>query len=107
MVQARQELSEFVISRAFAPVMRAKTDGKSEADRKLLERVQKATAAEIERHRHYGSAKDVVANFKRDLNSRAAKKIHSELRHLHLPTIEEIRDDFEAKARELGVKTSS
>lgn len=107
MSQAQQELANFVISRAFNPVMRAKTDGRSEADRKSLEHVQKATRAEIERYRNYGSAEDVAVNFKRDLNSRAAKKVHAELRHLHLPTINDIKDEFEQKARDLGVKSSS
>jgi chromosomal replication initiation ATPase DnaA len=69
-----------------------------------LEHVQKATKAEIERYRHYASAEELVTNFKRDLSSSAAKKIHSELRNLHLPTIEDIRDEFERKAREMGVK---
>lgn len=107
MSQAQQELANFVISRAFNPVMRAKTDGRSEADRKSLEHVQKATRAEIERYRNYGSAEDVAVNFTRDLNSRAAKKVHAELRHLHLPTINDIKDEFEQKARDLGVKSSS
>lgn len=107
MVDAQRELAEFVISKAFNPVMRAKPDGKSEADRKALEHVQQATKAEIERYRNYHSAQQVVINFKRDLNSDAAKKVHSQLRRLHLPTIEDIRDDFEDKARKLGVKASS
>ncbi|WP_407118869.1 hypothetical protein [Bradyrhizobium sp. LMG 9283] len=107
MSQAQQELANFVISKAFNPVMRAKADGRSEADRKSLEHVQKATRAEIERYRNYGSAEDVTVNFKRDLNSRAAKKAHAELRHLHLPTIDDIKDEFEQKARDLGVKSSS
>lgn len=78
--------------------MRAKPGGKSDADRKTLEHVQQATKAEIERYRNYDSAQQVVINFKRDLSSDAAKKVHSQLRRLHLPTIEDIRDDFEDKA---------
>jgi hypothetical protein len=35
-------------------------------------------------------------------SSAAAKKVHAELRSLNLPTIEDIRDQFERKARELG-----
>lgn len=107
MAHAQQELVEFVISRAFNPVMRAKPDGKSDAERKTLEHVQQATKTEIERYRHYGSAEEVATNFKRDLSSDAAKKLHSQLRRLHLPTIEDIRDEFEDKARKLGVKASS
>ncbi|MER8614003.1 hypothetical protein [Mesorhizobium sp. M0435] len=106
MAHAQQELVEFVISKAFNPVMRAKPDGKSDAERKMLEHVQQATKTEIERYRGYSSAEEAATNFKRDLNSDAAKKLHAQLRRLHLPTIEDIRDDFEDKAHELGVKAS-
>jgi len=101
--QSRQELVGFVIRKALDPVLRAKPDGKSEADKKKLERVQDATRSEIERYRNYGSAEEVVTNFKRDLHSSAAKKIHAELEQLGLPTINDIREEFEAKARDLGV----
>jgi hypothetical protein len=107
MAHPREELAEFVIGKAFNPVMRAKSDGKSDADRRTLEHVKQATQAEIERYRNYGSAQEVATNFKRDLNSAAAKKVHAQLRHLHLPTIEDIEDEFEKKVRELGVTASS
>lgn len=107
MSHAQQELAEFVISRAFDPVMRAKPDGKSEADRRTLDHVKQATQAEIERYRGYGSAREVAINFKRDLSSAAAKKVHAQLRHLRLPTINEIKAEFEDKARQLGVEHSS
>jgi hypothetical protein len=100
---AKQELVDFVIGKALDPVMRAKPEGRSDADRRALEHVQKATQSEIERYRNYGSAHEVVVNFKRDLSSSAAKKVHSELRRLDLPTIEDIRDEFERKADKLGV----
>jgi hypothetical protein len=102
--QTQRELLELVERRAFDPVLRAKPVGRSESEKKKLEHVQKATRAEIERCRHYGSAEELVTNFKRDLSSAAAKKIHAELRSLNLPTIEDIRGGFERKARELGVK---
>jgi hypothetical protein len=101
--KSKRELLQLVERKAFDPVMRAKPDGRKEAERKKLERVQKATKAEIERYRRYGSAHELVANFKRDLASPAAKKIHAKLRSLDLPTIEDIRDEFERKASELGV----
>ncbi len=104
---ARKQLVDFVIDRALEPVMRARPDGRSPADRRKLEHVQDATRAEIERYRNYGSAGDVVVNFRRDLSSRAAKKVHSELRALNLPTIEDIKDAFEAKAEDLGVRPGS
>ncbi|HEY0908935.1 MAG TPA: hypothetical protein VGD75_01740 [Bradyrhizobium sp.] len=107
MSDPKQELLEFVIRKAFDPVMRAKPDDLAEADRRTLEHVQKATQAEIDRYRNYGSAEKVATNFHRDLSSAAAKKVHAQLRHLHLPTIEAIREEFDDKVRELGVKRSS
>jgi ribosome recycling factor len=81
--------------------MKAKPDGRSDAERKKLKEVQDATRSEIERFRGYGSAKDVVENFKRDLDSDPAKKVHADLKALTLPTLNEIKDEFEAKASEL------
>lgn len=104
---AKQQLVDFLIRRAFDPVLRAKSDGRSDSERRKLEHVQKATESEIERFRAYQSAQEVVTNFKRDLNSRAARKVHAELRALHLPTIEDIHEEFDAKARDLGVHASA
>ncbi|MDT7952081.1 MAG: hypothetical protein RQ966_11315 [Acetobacteraceae bacterium] len=100
--KAKQELVEFLVRRAFDPVLQAKPSG-SDAERQKLERVQKATQAEIERFHGYGSAEEVVVNFKRDLSSTPAKKVHEELRALGLPTLNDFREEFEEKARELGV----
>ena len=101
---SKRQLAEFVIEKAFEPVMRAKRDGKSDAEGRTLQHVQQATRAEIERYRGYKSAAAIATNFRRDLNSAAAKKVHAQLRRLHLPTIEDIRDEFEDKVRELGIK---
>ncbi|YBV98304.1 hypothetical protein M1D80_16100 [Phyllobacteriaceae bacterium JZ32] len=102
--EARRELVDFVVERAFDPVMKAKPDGRSESERRKLKDVQEATRAEIERFRDYGSAREVLVNFRRDLDSDPAKKIHAELKALDLPTINDIRDEFEEKARKLGVE---
>ena len=95
---------EFLIQEAFGPVLKARPDGCSDADRKKLERVQNATRAEIERFRGYGSAGEAVVNFKRDLSSRTARKTHSELKALDLPTTDGLREEFEREASELGEK---
>lgn len=102
--KAQKELVDFLVHRAFDPVLKAKPDGRSDAEKKKLEHVQDATRKEIERFRHYGSAEEVVTNFRRDLDSEPAKKIHRELKSLGLPTINDIREEFEDKARELGVR---
>ncbi|HEV2901379.1 MAG TPA: hypothetical protein VGX71_26765 [Pseudaminobacter sp.] len=103
---AKRQLVEFLIDRAFDPVMKAKPEGRSDAKRKKLKHVQDATRAEIERFQRYGSAKDVVENFRRDLNSDPAKKVHADLKALNLPTLNEIKGEFETKASELGVDAS-
>ena len=104
MTDQKSTLVNFLVRKAFDPVLHARPDGRSDADRKTLEHVQQATRAEIERYRGYGSAAEVVTNFKRDLHSSAAKKVHAELKRLGLPTINDIRDEFEAKVKELGIQ---
>jgi hypothetical protein len=103
----KRELVDFLVGHAFEPVMRATPDGRSDADKARLDHVREATRAEIERFRNYGSAEEVLVNFRRDLRSRPAKKVHAELRKLDLPTIEDIREEFEKKADELGVEQKS
>jgi hypothetical protein len=103
----KRELVDFLVKKAFNPVLHAKPDGRSEAEKRKLEHVRDATRAEIDRYRDYGSAEEVVTNFRRDLHSSAAKKVHAELKSLHLPTLDDIRDEFEDKARELGVEGKS
>lgn len=102
---AKRQLVDFLIDRSFDPVMKATPDGRSEAEKRKLDHVQDATRSEIERYRGYDSARDVVVNFRRDLNSHAAEKVHAELRELDLPTINDVRDEFEAKARDLHVES--
>jgi predicted amidohydrolase YtcJ len=99
----KDQLIRFLEERAFEPVLKANPKGRSEAERKRLEHVQKATQAEIERFHHYGSAQEVLTNFRRDLDSEPAKRVHAELRSLGLPTIHDIRDEFEKRAEKLGV----
>ena len=101
---AKCELVEFVMQKALDPVLRASPAHRSKADQDKLEHVKHATRAEVGRYRGYGSAEEVVVNFKRDLHSEPAKKVQAELRSLHLPTIHDIRQEFERKAGELGVK---
>ena len=58
---------------------------------------------ERERFRAYGSASEVVRMFKDDLSSEPAKDVHRDLRDLGLPTLDDVRDDFEDLARRLKV----
>lgn len=97
---AKSELVDFVVHRAFYPVLMAQRTGPHKA---RVERAQEAARTEIERFRRCKSAEDVVATFWRDLRPGPASRIHSELRSLNLPVISDLREGFEQKARELGV----
>jgi hypothetical protein len=98
---AKQELVRFLEKRVFDPVLKARPNGRSPAERERLEHVQRATRAEIERFRGYGSAREVLVNFRPDLTSQPAKRVHAELAALGLPTINDIRDEFERRAAAL------
>jgi hypothetical protein len=100
---AKDKLVHFLDQRAFAPVLKAKAERYSDNDKRKLEDVQQRTRTEMDRFHHYGSAEDVVVNFKRDLDSEPAKKVHRELESLGLPTIVVIKDEFLKLARELHV----
>jgi hypothetical protein len=100
---ARRQLVDFLIGKAFDPVLNAKTYGRSDDDKRALVDVQEATRAEIDRFRAYPSAEAVVQNFRRDLTAASARKIHADLRRLKLPVLEDFKEEFEHKARTLGV----
>ena len=99
----QRELMDFLKRRVFDPVMRADAAGRSDADKRKLDDVKDATRTEIDRYQRYASAQELVTNFERDLTSDPAKKIHRECRALGLPTLPEVRDEFERKARDLGL----
>ncbi len=97
---ATSELVTFLVHRAFYPVLMAERTGPNKA---MIEHVQNATHKEIERFRSYGSAAELIANFERDLRSGSATSLYSDLKRLNLPVIGDVREEFERKARELGV----
>ena len=96
---ARTQLIEFLERRAFNPVLHA--SGKDNGE---LADLKRRTETEIERFRNYGSAHDVVVNFRRDLTSEPAKKIHRRLAAQDLPTLPDLREDFEQLVQRLGVE---
>lgn len=100
---AKDHLVDYLKKRAFEPVLHARADGRPEGEKRRLADVQRRTREEIDRFEHYGSAHDVYVNFKRDLDSEPARKVHAELKSLGLPTLNDIAGDFEDEARKLGV----
>lgn len=100
---ARDELVEFLERKAFDPVLDASADDYDENWKKeWLRDVQEATRAEVERFREQGSVAGVIDEYKGDLNSEPAKKVHRRLHELDLPTLNDIEDEFEGKVRDLG-----
>lgn len=101
---ARQRMIEFLDRTAFDPVLRVRPNSIPEGKRHRLDDVQRATRNEQARYHHYGSAEEVYRMFRDDLSSEPAQKIHRELRELGLPTLKDVRGEFEHLAAELGVR---
>lgn len=97
------ELVDFLVHQAFYPVLMAERRG---PDKASIAQVQDATRAAIDRFRSYGSAQEVIDNFRRELSPNPARDIEPELKRLRLPVIEDIREDFERKAHELGFRVA-
>lgn len=70
-----------------------------------LARVQRATERERKRSRSYQSAQKGVDMFRDDLHSEKAEELHRKLRDRGSPTINDIREDLEKLAGELGVSS--
>ena len=103
---AKDKLIEFLESRAFDPVLKAKPEHYPEPRRGKLLDVQRRTRLEVERFHRYGSAREVVLNFLRDLDSEPAERVHRELKALGLPTLNDIEDEFLKFADDLHVKAT-
>jgi hypothetical protein len=95
---SKQTLVHFLEQKAFQPVLRADPAKYPENKRAVLKDMQGRTETEIERFKRYGSADEVITNLRRDLNSAPAKKVHQALRDLGLPTLPDLRDEFEELA---------
>lgn len=103
--QAREKLLNLLDRKAFDPVLKASPDDyRSESDKKKLRDVQETTRkTQQSYHEKYKTARDVRDNFRDDLSSEAAKKVHRQLHDLGLPTLNDIKDEFEKLADEVGV----
>lgn len=100
---AKRKLLDCLDETAFQPVLRADAEDYPEDKRDVLRDVQRATRSERDRFRGYDTAEKVVDMFRDDLSSEPAQKIQRELHDLDLPTLGDVRDEFENLARDLGV----
>jgi hypothetical protein len=99
----KNRLVRFLERRAFGRILRARNTAYSEPDRKRLEDVKRKTEQLAARYRAYDSAGQVRQMFEDDLRSPAAKRVHSLLRHLRLPALPDVAEEFFALADRLGV----
>jgi hypothetical protein len=103
---ARQELVDLLNDNVFNPILNASRDKyKRDADRQKLQDLQSTTRSTQESYeKRYKTAEKVVEMYRDDLSSDAAKKVQEESRDLGLPTLPDVKAEFEKKAQELGVK---
>lgn len=101
----KNKLVKFLDEKAFDPVLEANAEDFPKTKRDKLENVQRKTEVEKERFHNYRSAAEVVKMYRDDLSSENAKPVNRDLKALGLPCLPDLKDEFEAKAKELGVET--
>ncbi|KAA6464533.1 hypothetical protein DYQ86_00745 [Acidobacteria bacterium AB60] len=94
----KSELVEFLDRRVFDPILHASSEGRTEHERNELEDVQRRTRTEQERYHHYPSAEKVIEMYKDDLGSEKARPVNAKLRRLRLPTLPDVKEEFERLA---------
>lgn len=94
--QKRKKLLDFLDRKAFDPVLYSSENRyESEDKKKKLRELKEKTEKEKQRfHKNYGSPTEIKDNFLSDLNSLAAKKVHSELKYLDLPRLPDLKKEF-------------
>jgi hypothetical protein len=102
----REELLDFLDSRAFDPVLKTSPDRYNDEElRSKFEDVRRSTESEKHRfHENYRTPSDVKNNYLSDLTSRTAKKKNAELEQLGLPQLPQLRDEFMDLCNKLGIK---
>jgi hypothetical protein len=99
----KKELLNFIDHKAFDVILKkdaGKMDGKEQDQ---LEELQRKTKKEQEKFHGYGSAKEIKENFLANVRSKPAHKLNKGLKDLKLPTLPDLKDDFEALCNKLGV----
>ncbi len=95
--QRKDQLLDLLDRKAFGPVLKASPDNyKSERNKERFKDLQSTTRKTQECYAKVASAQEVRERFRGDLRTEAAKTVHGELRSLDLPTLDDIKDEFEA-----------
>lgn len=103
---AREQLLDLLDRRVFDPILsRSADDLDSEGQKDKLRDVQSSTRSTKHRyHENYESAQRVRDMFHGDLSaSGTARRIQDESRQLGLPTLDDVRDDFDSLCDKLHV----
>jgi hypothetical protein len=100
----RDQLLNFIDKKAFDPIIKAKPEDFPEKERDKLEDIQRKTENEKKQfHKDFNTAQKVKKGFLSDVRSPSAKKLNKDLEHLGLPTLPELKSDFEKLCNELEV----
>lgn len=99
-LEMKRRLLEFLQSRVFGPILRARATGPDAAFIRDAQRAVERTAA---RYPSYRTAGEVKAAFVSDLRSEVGKKLAALLSMLGLPRFEDIEAEFMNLCREMGL----
>jgi len=99
-------LIDFLDQHAFAPVLAATPERFSEEKRLTLRAVQNEIRRERERFGQEASAEAIYRMYHAELEAPGASDLHRRLRELDLPSLDDLRVDFEQMAGDLGIGTS-
>lgn len=102
--EAREKLLDLLDRKAFDPVIHASSDNLPQRDRDRLEGLKEKTRATKESyHENYSSAQKVVEMYRDDLSSDSAQKVQRELEEFDLPTLQDVKNEFDRLVQELEV----
>ena len=99
-------LIDFLDEHAFDPVLAASPERLPEGKRGELRAVQVEMRRERERFRRGASPDEIYQTYHEELEAPGATDLRRRLRELDLPTLDDVRVDFEQMAGDLGVGTS-
>lgn len=101
---AKDELVQFIDKNAFDVTIKTSPDKFKGKDRESFEDIKRKTQNEKEKFHHYKTAEDVRKNFLQNVHYEPAHKLDKELKKLKLPTLPDLKNEFEQLCDKLEVK---
>src|SRR4051812_26090055 len=100
----REELLKFIDKNAFDVILKASDEKLTDEEKEMLGDVKRKTESEKRQfHEKYSTAEEVKKNYLSDVHSKSAKKVNEELKKLKLPTLPDLKDQFQELCRKLDV----